>query len=113
MYLCETFFVIGDSVNKIELFLPSVEVVQTGLVHSELHVWFPIRLSMNDEYNLIAPVGNKVMETQVSQGYDIGDDLFQPKTSTFSTRALIWVHFKTMRYFSQSIFSLFSYLKNA
>ena len=40
-------------------------------------------------------------------------DLFQPKTDLFSTRALIWVHFKTVRYFSQPIFSLFSYLKNA
>ena len=40
-------------------------------------------------------------------------DLFQPKTSTFSTRALISVHLKTVRYFSQPIFSLFSYLKNA
>ena len=30
----------------------------------------------------------------------------------FSIRALIWVHFKTVRYFSQPIFSLFSYLKN-
>ena len=39
-------------------------------------------------------------------------DLFQPKTDLFSTRALIWVHFKTVRYFSQPIFSLFSYLKN-
>ena len=44
---------------------------------------------------------------------DITLDLFQPKTSTFSTRALIWVHFKTVRYFSQSIFSSFSYLKDA
>ena len=40
-------------------------------------------------------------------------DLFQPKTSSFSTRALIWVHFKTVRYFYQPIFSLFSYFKNA
>ena len=40
-------------------------------------------------------------------------DLFQTKTSTFSTRALILVHFKTVRYIYQSIFSLFSYLKNA
>ena len=38
-------------------------------------------------------------------------DLFHPKTSTFSTHALIWVHFKTVHYFSQQIFSLFSYLK--
>ena len=39
-------------------------------------------------------------------------DLFQPKTSTFSTRALIWVHFKTVHYFYRPIFSLFSYLKH-
>ena len=40
-------------------------------------------------------------------------DLFQPKTPTISTRALISVHFKTVRYFSQPIFRLFSYLTNA
>ena len=40
-------------------------------------------------------------------------DLFQPKTDLFSTRALIWVHFKTVHYFYQPIYSLFSYLKNA
>ena len=40
-------------------------------------------------------------------------DLFQPKTVTFSTRALIWANFKTVHYFSQPSFSLFSYLKNA
>ena len=39
-------------------------------------------------------------------------DLFQPKTDLFSTHALISVHFKTVRYFFQSIFSLFSYIKN-
>ena len=38
-------------------------------------------------------------------------DLFQTKTDLFSTRALIWVHFKTVHYFYQPIFSLFSYLK--
>ena len=38
-------------------------------------------------------------------------DLFQTKTALFSTRALISVHFKTVWYFSQSISSLFSYLK--
>ena len=38
-------------------------------------------------------------------------DLFQPKMALFSTRALIWVHLKTVHYFSQSILNLFSYLK--
>ena len=37
--------------------------------------------------------------------------LFHPKTDLFPTRALIWVHFKTVHYFTQPIFSLFSYLK--
>ena len=40
------------------------------------------------------------------------DDLFQPKTSTCSTLALIQMHFKTVHQFSQPIFSLFSHLKN-
>ena len=39
-------------------------------------------------------------------------DLFQPKTSIFSTHALISVHFKTVHYFCQPIFSLISHLKN-
>ena len=43
----------------------------------------------------------------------VSDHLFQPKTDLFPTHDLIWVHFKTVRYFSQPISSLFSYLKNA
>ena len=34
-------------------------------------------------------------------------------TSNFSTNALIWVHFKTMHWFSQQMFSLFSHLNSA
>ena len=41
------------------------------------------------------------------------NDLFQAKTDLFFTRAFISVHFKTVHYFSQPFFSLFSYLKNA
>ena len=37
--------------------------------------------------------------------------MFQPKSDLFSTRALIWVHFKTVYHIYQPIFSLFSYLK--
>ena len=40
---------------------------------------------------------------------DFRGDLFQPKTDLFSTRALISVNFKTMRYFFQPIFRIFSY----
>ena len=40
-------------------------------------------------------------------------DLLHPNKDLFSTHALILVHFKTVHYFSQPIFSLFSYKKNA
>ena len=43
----------------------------------------------------------------------ITQDLVQPKTSPFSTRSLIWVHYKVMNYFSLPIFSLFSHLNIA
>ena len=39
--------------------------------------------------------------------------MFQPKTSTFSTYALIWVHYEVVFYFSQSIFCLFLHLNSA
>ena len=54
-----------------------------------------------------------VNSAEAMAGSHIVEDLFQPKTSTISTRALISVHFKTVRYFSQPIFRFFSYLKNA
>ena len=31
---------------------------------------------MNDEHHLIAPIGNQVLETQVTQRYNIGDVIF-------------------------------------
>ena len=106
MYLCETFFFLGDSVNKIELFLPSVEVVQTRLVHSELHVGFPIILSMDDEYHLIYPVGNKVLETQVAQGYDIGDGVFtKPHTIVVDIYCFLVGHFHRATIALQSHYS--------
>ena len=43
----------------------------------------------------------------------ISIDLFQPKTDLFPTRSLVWVHFKTVRYFYQPIFGSFLYLQNA
>ena len=45
--------------------------------------------------------------------YHVTHDLFQPKTSIFSTRALIWLHFKTVNLFLRPIFSLFSHLNSA
>ena len=50
--------------------------MQTDLIHSELHVGFPFRFSMDDEHHIIAPVDDEVLETQVYQVYDIGDGVF-------------------------------------
>ena len=47
--------------------------MQTILMHSELHVWFPFRLSMDNEHHLIYPVGNQILDTQVYQSYNIGN----------------------------------------
>ena len=59
------------------------------------------RKPIDKDKSLFQPV-----TTTVLQGTK---DLFQPKMSTISTRALISVHFKTVRYFSQPIFRLLSY----
>ena len=40
-------------------------------------------------------------------------DLSHPQKSSFYTRALIWMHFKTVHYFSQQNLSLILYLKNS
>ena len=81
MSCCESFFILGDIVDKIELLIPWFEVIQTTLMHYELHVWFTFILSMDHEHHLIAPVGNHVPETQVSQHYNIGDGIFtEPHT---------------------------------
>ena len=50
--------------------------MHTALVHSELHVGFALKFSMDDEHHLFDPICDNVMETQVSQGYDIGDGVF-------------------------------------
>ena len=63
----------------------------------------------NYEFILIKISG--ILEKQGASKRNKTIDLFQPKTLTFSTRALIWVHFKTVYEFSQPIFSLFSNLK--
>ena len=39
MSRCETLFVSGYGDKKSELLIPWVEVVQTALMHYELHVW--------------------------------------------------------------------------
>ena len=50
--------------------------MQTTIIHSELHVWFPFIFSMENEHHLVAPVGDKVVETQVAQRYNIGNVIF-------------------------------------
>ena len=73
---CETLFFIRDCVDKSELLIPWFKVIQTTIMNSELHVWFPFILSTDDKHHLIAPVGNQVLEAQVVQCYNIGDGIF-------------------------------------
>ena len=56
--------------------IPWVQVVQTALMYSELHVWFTFRLSMDDEHHLLSPIDDEVLNMQVAQGYDIGNGVF-------------------------------------
>ena len=93
LFFCETFFVLVNGVNKIELFIPWVEVVQTALMYSELHVGFPFRISMENEHHLVAPVDDEVLETKVSQDYDIGDGVFtKPHTIVVSIHRCLVGH---------------------
>ena len=71
MSRCETFFVIGDGLDKNEIMIPRVKVIQNSLMHSELHAWFNFRLYMYNEHHLTSPVGHQVLETQVSHHYNI------------------------------------------
>ena len=61
--------------------------MQTTLIHSELHVWFPFIFSMYNEHHIIAPLGNQVLETQVAQRYNISDVIF-----TEAHTAVVGVH---------------------
>ena len=71
-----------------------------------------IYCNMISQYNTKSKAFIEMYQQPIQQGIRL-KDLFQPKTDLFSTRALIRVHFKSVRYFSQPIFILFSYLKNA
>ena len=57
MSCSETLFVLGYGDKKSELLIPWVEVAQTALMHSELHVCFDLIFSTNDEHHIVTPVG--------------------------------------------------------
>ena len=61
LYLCKTFFVIWNGVNKSDILIPWVEVGHTAITHSELYVVLPLIFSKNYEHHIIVPVGDKVL----------------------------------------------------
>ena len=64
-------------------------------------MFFTFRLSVDDEYYLIAPLVNQVMETQISQRYNIGDVVFtEPHT------AVLVVHYCLVGHCHYSAISL-------
>ena len=76
-----------------------------------VHIYFGLWSMLLDQIQVF--LVHKGNTTNMIECIERDRDLFHPKTELFSTRALIWVHFKTVHYFSQLIFSLFSYFKNA
>ena len=61
---------------------------------------------MDDEHHLVAPVGDKVLETQVDQGYDIdGGVLNKPHTIVVAIHHFLVVHCHCAAIALQSNFS--------
>ena len=85
------------------MFLHSIsDVSQPGLFNSDPNdhvygIWRQIIREFNMA-QLVCIFDKKSIKMKAIFESDL--DLFQPKTSTFSTRTLILVHFKTVRYFS-------------
>ena len=89
----ETFFVLRGGVNNSELLIYRAEVMYTTFMNSELHIWFTFRLFMNNEHHLVVLLCNEVLETQVYQRYNIGDESFaEPHTVVIAIHCLLVGH---------------------
>ena len=59
----EAFFNLSDSVYEIEVFIPCIKVVQTVLVHLELHVRLALGLLVDNKNNIFYSVCDEVLES--------------------------------------------------
>ena len=58
MSFCGAFFILIESVYKSKISVPWIEGVQPTLVHLELHIWLALRLLADNEYHIVASVGD-------------------------------------------------------
>ena len=50
--------------------------MQPVLVHSKLHVWFALRLSVKNENHFVVSVGNAVLKSYIYQHNNVSTDCF-------------------------------------
>jgi hypothetical protein len=74
--LCESLLVVGDSVDvecKIGIF--GVEVVESTLVHFELHVWLIGMFSVNDKHLVVTVVSHLILLDEITECDDVGNSI--------------------------------------
>jgi hypothetical protein len=74
--LCESLLVVGDSVDvecKIGIF--GVEVVESTLVHFELHVWLINILLVNDKHLVVTVVNHLILLDEITECDDVGNSI--------------------------------------
>jgi hypothetical protein len=74
--LRESFFVIRDSDDlECEINIFGVEIVESTLVHFELHVWLVDIFSVNDEILVVAVVCHSILFDEIRECDDVGDSI--------------------------------------
>ena len=68
-----TFLVSRDSVDECEVFISRVIVMQPALVHSEFHIWFALRFSVDFEHLVFTIISDPIFLYDVAQSNDVGD----------------------------------------
>ena len=74
--LRESLFVIRDSVDvECEIDIFGVEIVESTLVHFELHVWLVDIFFVNDEHLVVAVVCHSILFHEIRECDDVGDSI--------------------------------------
>ena len=92
------FHVFGDSVDKSEFLVPSIEVAQPVFMHTELYVIFAFCFMVDNEKVSVTPICDKVLISQILQGKNIGDVVFsEPHMPVVAWNLfLMWLHHGTV-----------------
>ena len=71
--LSVTFLVSRYSVDECEVFIARFIVMHPALVHSEFHIWFSLRFSVDYEHLVFDIIGEPILLYDVAQSNDVGD----------------------------------------